>query len=124
MNVTDSQRASSAALLMVGSLAASVGLTLLFYAVGAFAPGGYDSPFRLVEEALWLVVMAVLVVGLLQLAAAVDDPLWLRAAAGLASPTEPVAGAPVPPPAGAPGAAGAGLAAGVGVIAARYAAMA
>lgn len=81
MNVTDSQRASSAALLMVGSLAASVGLTLLFYAVGAFAPGGYDSPFRLVEEALWLVVMAVLVVGLLQLAAAVDDPLWLRAAA-------------------------------------------
>lgn len=83
MNVTDSQRASLAALWMVGGLAANVGLTVLSYAVNWLLPGSYEGAFPFIQELLWMVATGVLAVGLLQLSAAVDEPLLLRAAAVL-----------------------------------------
>ena len=82
MNVTDSPRASSGASLVMGALAANVGLTVLAFAVNWLVPGSYDSPYHLVEEMLWLVAIGVLVVGLFQLASAVDEPLPAQLAAG------------------------------------------
>jgi hypothetical protein len=82
MNVTDSSRASSGALLVMGALAANVGLTLLAFAVNWLVPGSYDGPFYLVQEMLWLAASGVLVVGLFQLSSAVDEPLPAQLAAG------------------------------------------
>ncbi|MDP1826272.1 MAG: hypothetical protein Q8L48_23595 [Archangium sp.] len=79
MNVTDSTRASSAAVLMVGGLAANVVLTLLSYAVNFLAPGSSVGAFPLIQELLWLGAVGVLVVGLFQLSGAVDEPVLLRA---------------------------------------------
>ena len=81
MNVTDGPRATSAAVLVLAGLAANVGLTVLSYAVNAVSRSDFDSPIRLVEEGLWLIAVGVLVMGLLNLSAAVDEPVWLRAAA-------------------------------------------
>ena len=82
MNVTDSPRASSGALLVMGALAANVGLTLLAFAVNWLLPGSYGGPYHWVQELLWLGAVGVLVVGLFQLSAAVDEPLPARLAAG------------------------------------------
>lgn len=78
MNVTDSQRASSAAVLLVAALAANVGLTVLSYTVSFLVPGSYEGSFPLIQELLWMVAVTVLVVGLFQLSAAVDEPMMLR----------------------------------------------
>jgi hypothetical protein len=78
MNVTDSTRASSATLLLVGSLAANVGLTVLSYTVNWLVPGSWEGGFPLIQELLWMVAVAVLVVGLFQLSAAVDEPMMLQ----------------------------------------------
>lgn len=83
MNVTDSQRATSAATLVLGGLGANLGLTLLSYLVNFVMPGSYDGPWPMIEELLWLGAVAVLVVGMFQLAGSVDDGAVLRIAAGV-----------------------------------------
>lgn len=81
MNLTDSQRASSASLLVVAGLAANVVLTLLFYAVSWVVPGSYEGAWPILSELLWLGAVAVLALGLFQLSAAVDQKALLQLAA-------------------------------------------
>jgi hypothetical protein len=82
MNVIDSPRATSASTLIVGGLAANVGLTVLFYVVSWVVPGSYEGLWPIVEQLLWLGAVGVLVTGLFQLAGAVTEGSLLRLAAG------------------------------------------
>lgn len=79
--MTDSQRASSAAMLVVGGLGANLGLSLLSYLVNAVVPGSYEGIWPIVMELLWLGATGVLVLGLFQLSGVIDEPMLLRAAA-------------------------------------------
>jgi hypothetical protein len=80
MNVTDSQKASSGAVLMLGALGANLVLTLLSFTVGWLLSNSSEGPFRIIEELLWLGAVGVLVAGLFQLSQAVDEPTLLHAA--------------------------------------------
>jgi hypothetical protein len=66
----------------MGALAANVGLTVLAFAVNALVPGSYGGPYQVVQEMLWLAATGVLVVGLFQLAVAVDEPLLAQLVGG------------------------------------------
>ncbi len=81
MNVTDSQRASSASTLVLGGLAANLGLTLLSFVVGKLVPGSSEGAWPMIEELLWLGAMVTAATGLFQLSALVEDGLALRTAA-------------------------------------------
>ena len=76
------QRASSASTLVLGGLAANLGLTFLSLVIGKLVPGSYEGSWPIIEELLWLGAVGTLAVGLFQLSAVVMDGLLLRAAAG------------------------------------------
>ena len=73
MRVTDSTRATSAAALMVGALAANLGLTLLGFAVNFAIQPSFDGPWRIVESLLWMSTTLAIAVSFFQLAAAVEE---------------------------------------------------
>ncbi len=76
------QRAASASTLVLGGLAANLGLTFLSLVISKLVPGSYEGPWPMIEELLWLGAVGTLTVGLFQLSAVVMDGLLLRAAAG------------------------------------------
>lgn len=73
MRVTDSARASSAATLLVAGFAANLGLTFLSWVINLVLSPSFDGPWRTIEELLWTGSSVVLVIGLLQLAGALED---------------------------------------------------
>ncbi len=79
MNVP--QRASSASTLVLGGLAANLGLTLLSLVISKLVPGSYEGPWPMIEGLLWLGAAGTLAVGLFQLSSVVTHGLMLQAAA-------------------------------------------
>ena len=58
---------------MAASAAGSLGLIVLSYAVTLILSVGFDGPFRVIEELLWLVPASAMVWGLLQLSNSVEE---------------------------------------------------
>lgn len=75
------QRASSASTLVLGGLAANLGLTFLSLVISKLVPGSYEGPWPMIEGLLWLGAAGTLAVGLFQLSSVVTHGLMLQAAA-------------------------------------------